>query len=267
MDLFAEIENKKKEKRDKKKKDKKSKDKKVKPLAASNLENTSPSNEAQNNNNDPDLTKNLEKTLKIDQPDDEEWLDDIGEDENAMTTSISRISKMEVAKKTKIVTKSVKQEDGTQKDEEVEIEVDENGKALNEQFDWANAESMTSSMVEKAKEEKLQPSVVEEKKPMKLSDGIPSATTGGSFMDRMKSGRTGANSSTTTAPMRRRRQQQYKTEDANQFPTLGSAAQQEKGTPAGFTSVDTNRSGSGGFGARMRDKMRMETSNKFGNLG
>jgi len=266
MDLFAEIETKKKEKREKKKKEKKSKDKKVKPLSASNLQNTS--NEANNTNVSPeegsDLSKNLAKTLNIsnnDPADDEEWLDDIGEDENAMTTSISRISKIEVAKKTKIVTKQVKQEDGTQKEEEVEVEVDEHGKALNEQFDWANAESMTSSMAEK-----MEKKPEEEKKPMKLSEGIPSATTGGSFMDRMKRG--GAGSTPTAAPIRRRRQQQYKTEDANQFPTLGTAVQQDKGTPAGFTSVDTTRSGAtGSFGARMREGRRMETSNKFGNLG
>lgn len=260
MDLFAEIESKKKEKREKKKKDKKSKDKKVKPLSASNLQNN-PNEATAVSPENSDLSKNLARTLNIskDEPvDDEEWLDDIGEDENAMTTSISRISKMEVAKKTKIVTKQVKQEDGTQKEEEVEVEVDEHGKALNEQFDWANAESMTSSMAEK-----LEKKPEEEKRTMKLSEGIPSATTGGSFMDRMKRGPR----EPTAAPIRRRRQQQYKTEDANQFPTLGTAVQQDKGTPAGFTSVDTTRSGAGSFGARMREGRRMETSNKFGNLG
>ena len=90
-------------------------DKKVKPLSAISSTNT------QENTNEvvanPELVEDSLKKLDIsatqENDGDDDWLDEVGDDENAMTTSISRISKIEVAKKTKIVTKSVKQEDGT----------------------------------------------------------------------------------------------------------------------------------------------------------
>ena len=263
MDLFAEIENKKKEKKEKKKKEKKSKDKKVKPLSTINSTNT------QENTNDvvanTELVENSFKKLDIsatqENDGDDDWLDEVGDDENAMTTSISRISKIEVAKKTKIVTKSVKQEDGTQKDEEVEVEVDEHGKAIDEQFDWKDSMAMTSSMIEKAKENKKQPEE-EKKASVPLSEGVSS------FAAAMQAKRLPGGTKDDRPPLRRR-QKQYQTGDANQFPELGTAVQQEKGTPAGYTSVDNSKSGgsAGGFAARMKEKRALETSNKFGNLG
>lgn len=255
MDVFDIIEKTKKEKKSKKKdvSSKKPKSKKSKKeensTAATNGDVLNTVADVNNNDHqkngslDHDLVDDVkENTTKEEEGEGDGWLDDEEHEEDSESAT-ARMKSLNI-KKTKKVTRTVKQEDGTEEQQEIEVDEDEEEEAKGWNKPGTTAKAEPTKPVEKPK------APVESPKPAR------------SFMSKLKA-REGGGSTLRGAGMMGRMRKVPNMADQASFPTLGNASNDKP--VAGFTAVGAvNRTV--GRGGQSGGNQGLNTSNRFGGL-
>ena len=157
------------------------------------------------------------------------------------------------------MTKTVTQEDGTEEQQQVEVEVDENGDQIEdtEKAGWNKTQENKST----------NPNTSNATNSPQISNKQPESPketkASGSFMARIKMRDAGGPSSNLRGVGMQRSRKMPTLSDQSAFPTLGNATSDKP--VAGFTAVHSGKM-TGGRGGSMEAR-GLNTSNRFGGLG